>query len=181
MGTSSPPLEQCVQVVHATPWRRRYRLRSSTSLDWGKFEAYLKEHFSARRLQWRMNRFASCVVVERAVSSGSRVLEESWWLLIGAMKAAGATPPPLPLSVIQVQGQTFWITNMLQRSAWLSLNILSFGLSLFVMGLATPLVVIGLAWMILPILPGGAILVLAYLLVELAFWMRRPFLYRVID
>jgi hypothetical protein len=49
------------------------------------------------------------------------------------------------------------------------------------MGLATPLVVIGLAWMILPILPGGAILVLAYLLVELAFWMRRPFLYRVID
>ena len=95
------------------------------------------------------------------------------------MKTAGATPPPLPLSVIQVQGQTIWVTNLLQRSAWLSLDILSLGLSLFLMGLATPLVVIGLVWMILPILPGGPILLIAYLVIELAFWMRRPFILRV--
>jgi hypothetical protein len=107
------------------------------------------------------------------------VLQESWWLLIGAMKTAGAVPPPLPLLVIQVQGKTFWIANLIQRTAWHFLNIVSLGLSLLVMGLATPLVVIGLAWMILPMLPGGPILLIAYLVVELAFWMRRPFIHQV--
>jgi hypothetical protein len=86
-------LERCVQLLHATPLRRRYRLISTTPLEWRQLEQHLNEHLPARGLGWRLNQAAHSIVITALPDGSSAPLDQGLPIVIAAMSRAGARPP----------------------------------------------------------------------------------------
>jgi hypothetical protein len=171
----------CLELVHQGPTRQRYRLRSATPLSWTLLREQLQHHLGGLPLRWRLNRNAASVVLwYQAPDDGHRdgrqtataTLRQGVQALLAALGGCGAEPPePAPIQ-IQTQGQR---SALLAPLHWL-LNGLSGGVSLMLLAAASALLLLGLAGMMLPLSPGGIVLALAYSLVELALWLRRPFM-----
>lgn len=166
----------CAELVHATGRRWRYRLHSATPLDWRRLDAALSERLSASAWTWRLNPGARAVILQlhpvapwSPEDAGSR----GWQAVLAAMASAGATPPSPP--VLRVRVRTLRPSSP-PLSWWLApLNWASLGLALGLLGLAALLALVGALGLLLPVLPGVPFLVLAFLLAELAFRLRRPF------
>jgi hypothetical protein len=167
----------CAELVHATGDRWRYRLHSLTPLDWERLEAALRAQLPSTRWSWRLNPRCHSLVI--SLAAGATWLPEDastrgWQAVLAAMESAGATPLPPP--VVRVAVRT--VRRRPRRPlTWLHapLNWASLGLALGLLGLAALLAVVGALGLLLPLLPGVPFLLLAVLLAELAFRLRRPF------
>jgi hypothetical protein len=167
----------CAELVHATRDRWRYRLHSASPIHWERLEAILREQLPSPRWSWRLNPRCHSLVLSLD-PGGSWWPEEArargWQAVLAAMESAGATPLPPP--VVRVAVRTVRQRPRLPH-AWLRapLNWASLGLALGLLGLAALLALVGVLGLLLPLLPGVPFLLLAFLLVELAFGLRRPF------
>ena len=97
-----------------------------------------------------------------------------WQALVAAMERAGATslpPPTLRVVVRAVSRHPHPLITWLRAP----LNWATLGLSLALLGLAAVLAVLGALGLVLPLVPGAPFLLLAFLVAELAFRLRRPF------
>lgn len=167
----------CAELVHATPDRWRYRLHSATPIDWEPLEAALREQLPSSRWSWRLNPRCHSLVLTLNPGVSRRPEEDrtrGWQAVVAAMESAGATPPPPP--VVHVAVRTVRLAPP-RALTWLRapLNWASLGLSLGLLGLAALLALVGVLGLLLPLLPGVPFLLVAFLLVELAFTLRRPF------
>jgi hypothetical protein len=167
----------CAELVHATRDRWRYRLHSASPIDWGRLEGALRDQLPATRWSWRLNPRCHSLVLSLD-GQASWLPEEArlrgWQAVLAAMASAGATPLPPP--VVRVAVRT--VRRRPQRLlAWLGtpLNWASLGLAIGLLGLAALLALVGALGLLLPLLPGVPFLLLAFLLAELAFRLRRPF------
>jgi hypothetical protein len=169
-------LERCAQLVHATPRRRRYRLNSSTPLDWIKLQRHLGQHLAKPGLLCRVNPKARSVVISSRTDNTS-VLEDSVPILMAALAEAGASPPSTVL-VPMAPVRTTVRVEALRPWRWLlvPVNLASMAISLSLLSLAAIIALVGLLGLVLPLAPGASLLVLAGLAVELALWLRLPFL-----
>jgi len=172
-------LERCVQLLHATPLRRRYRLISTTRLDWGPLERHLKEHLPGRGLGWRLNPAAHSIVITGQADGSSAPLEQGLPILIAALARAGARPPAAEVVRISV-GKAKAKVRTARSWAWLlwPINLASLSLSLTFLSLAAIMTLVGMLGLMLPLAPGAPLLLLASLAVELALLLRMPFLER---
>jgi hypothetical protein len=171
----------CLELVHQGPTRQRYRLRSATPLSWTLLQEQLQHHLGGLPLRWRLNSNAASVVLwYEAPDDGHRdgrqtastTLRQGVQALLAALGCCGAEPPePAPIQ-IQTHGQRNALVAPLH---WL-LNGLSGGVSVILLASASALLLLGIAGMMLPLAPGAMVLVLAYSRVELALWLRRPFM-----
>jgi hypothetical protein len=170
-------LERCAQLVHATPLRRRYRLSSTTPLDWSLLERHLQEHLPSRGLGWRLNPAAHSIVMSRAADDSSAPLAQALPILIASLARAGARPPAAEVVRISLgkAKQTYKV-----RGPWrwllVPVNLASLVLSLSFLSLAAIMSLVGVLGLMLPLAPGAPLLVLASLAVELALLLRLPFL-----
>lgn len=167
-------LETCVRLVHATPSRRRYRIDSATPVDWDRLSAELHNLIRSDHLEIRLNRSSRSVVFTLSDPEAIDLLVDAWQALYTAADRAGATPKEPEVIKVRVGVVRPSPFGWLRRLA-LPLNMASLGASLglvFLAGLATLLGVLGL---MLPLAPGAPLLLVAYLLLELAFTLRRPF------
>ncbi|MEB3260184.1 MAG: hypothetical protein VKP63_06125 [Cyanobacteriota bacterium] len=167
----------CAELVHATGRRWRYRLHSATPLDWPRLDAALRERLSPSLWSWRLNPECRAVILQLRPEAPWRAEDANtrgWQAVLAAMESAGATPPSPP--VLRVRVRTLRRPPQ-SPPAWLlaPLNWASLGLALSLLGLAALLAVVGALGLVLPLLPGVPFLVLAFLLAELAFRLRRPF------
>ncbi|MBM5817349.1 MAG: hypothetical protein FJ083_12430 [Cyanobacteria bacterium K_Offshore_surface_m2_239] len=167
----------CAKLVHSTEQRWRYRLQSATPLDWQRLDTALAEELPSGSWSWRVNPRCQSVILEvRAEAPWPPVDARSrgWRAVLAAMDSAGATAPSPPVLKVRVRS-----LRQPPRAplAWLlaPLNLASLALSLTLLGLAALLAVLGALGLLLPLLPGVPFLVLAFLLAELAFRLRRPF------
>lgn len=167
-------LDTCVRLIHATPRRRRYRIDSATPIDWRRLDGELAALAQGNRLKVRLNPSCRSVVFRLAEAAPPALLQQAWLLLCSAIERAGATPPPAEVLHVRVR--------VVRRSplAWLRAlaepcNLASLGVSLVLLLLALLVSLLGLLGMLLPLAPGAPLLVLAYLLLEAAFALRRPF------
>jgi hypothetical protein len=167
----------CAELVHATGNRWRYRLHSARPIDQKRLSAALEELLPSSRWTWRLNPHCHSLVL--SLHPGTTWLPEEartrgWQAVLVALERAGATPPPPP--VVRVAVRTVRQPLRLPL-AWLHapLNWATLGLSLGLLGLAALLALVGALGLLLPLLPGTPFLLLAFLLAELAFRLRRPF------
>lgn len=167
----------CAELVHATAWRWRYRLHSATPMDWVRLEAALRDLLPSTQWSWRLNPTCRSLVLAlepQAGSPGEQTRRMGWQAVVAAMESAGATP--LPPRTVRVSVRTLpRHPHPLMRWLQAPLNWASLGLSLALLGLAAALAVFGALGLVLPLLPGAPFLLLAFLLAELAFRLRRPF------
>ena len=170
-------LERCAQLVHATPQRRRYRLNSSTPLNWIKLQRHLGQHLANAGLLCRVNPKARSVVISSRTDDTSVLLEDSVPILMAALAEAGASPPSTAL-VPMAPVRTPVRVEALRPWRWLlvPVNLASMAISLSLLSLAAIIALVGLLGLVLPLAPGASLLVLAGLAVELALWLRLPFL-----
>lgn len=167
----------CPELVHATPGRWRYRLHSATPIDWVRLDAALRDHLSSSRWHWRANTSCSSLVLTLQPQLSWDAAEATrigWQAVLAAMESAGATalPPPLLRVAVRVvpdrpQALRPWLKAPLN---WATLAI-----SLALLALAALLSLVGALGLLLPLLPGAPFLLLAFLLAEAAFRLRRPF------
>jgi hypothetical protein len=167
----------CAELVHATSGRWRYRLHSASPIDWGQLEGALRDQLPATLWSWRLNPRCHSLVLSldgRASWLPEDARLRGWQAVLAAMESAGATPLPPP--VVRVAVRTVRQPPRLPLT-WLHapLNWASLGLALGLLGLAALLAVVGAFGLLLPLLPGVPFLLLAFLLAELAFRLRRPF------
>jgi hypothetical protein len=167
----------CAELVHATPDRWRYRLHSARPIDEERLKSALQERLPATHWSWRLN--PRCQALVLSLRPGALWLPEEarirgWQAVLAALESAGATPPPPP--VVRVAVRTVQHPPRLPLG-WLHapLNWATLGLSLGLLGLAALLALVGALGLLLPLLPGTPFLLLAFLLAELAFRLRRPF------
>ena len=170
-------LERCAQLVHATPLRRRYRLSSTTPLDWSQLERHLGDHLLRRGLGWRLNPAAHSIVISSAGDGSSAPLAQGLPILIAALARAGARPPAAQVVRI-VLAKTKQAPPAQHPWRWLlvPVNLASLGLSLAFVSLAAIMTLVGVLGLMLPLAPGAPLLVLASRAVELALLLRLPFL-----
>lgn len=167
----------CAELVHATRDRWRYRLHSATPLDWERLETALRQQLPSTRWSWRLNPRCHALVISLTPETTWLPEEASargWQAVLAAMESTGATSLPPP--VVRVTVRTVRHRPALSLT-WLHvpLNWASLGLAIGLLGLAALLTVVGVLGLLLPLLPGIPFLLLAFLLVELAFRLRRPF------
>lgn len=161
----------CVELVHELPGRWRYRLSSAAPLNWERLEQELAAALPASRWSWRLNRRCRSLLLlcrEPALQS------QGWQSVVAAMERSGATPPDPQVVQVRVQvvrEQPCWVQRLLRPPADLVSLLIATGL----LGLASLLVLAGLLGVLLPLAPGWPLLVLAFLLVEAAIKLRRPF------
>jgi hypothetical protein len=165
----------CAELVHATLNRWRYRLHSARPIDWERLTATLNERLPSTHWSWRLNpRCHSLVLVLHPLASWlpEEARVRGWQAVLAAMESAGATPLPPPVVRVAVRA-----LPRRHPLAWLltPLNWASLGLSVGLLGLAALLALVGVLGLLLPLLPGAPFLLLAFLLAELAFRLRRPF------
>jgi hypothetical protein len=162
----------CAELVHAVPGRWRYRLRSATPIQWARLEQELQLSLSAELWRWRVNRQCSSVLLEAKGSTQQQ--QQGWQAVVAAMERSGATPPEP--EVVQVRVQVVRDQpSRLQRWLQLPANLLSFLVASGLLGLAALFTLGGILGLILPLAPGVPLLLLAFVLVETAFRLRRPF------
>jgi len=167
----------CAQLVHATRRRWRYRLHSATPLDWSRFDAALSARLSPSHWTWRRNPDCRSVILQLhpgAPWGAEEANSRGWQAVLAALESAGATPPTP--AVVRVRVRTLRHPPH-SPPPWLLVpwNWASLGLALGLLGLAALLAVAGALGLVLPLVPGVPFLVLAFLLAELAFRLRRPF------
>ena len=180
-GVPSNPGDQrlalCAELVHATARRRRYRLNSTTPLDWIQLQRHLGHALGSVGLLWRVNPNARSVVISSRADGTSDPLDHAVPILIAALAEAGASPPSVALVPVAPVRTTVAI-QALRPWRWLlvPLNLASMAVSLSLLSLALIIALVGLLGLVLPLAPGASLLVLAGLAVELALWLRLPFL-----
>jgi hypothetical protein len=162
----------CAELVHALPGRWRYRLRSGTPIAWDRLERELQASFPEGHWRWRLNRRCGSLLLE---ARGSTQLQQlGWQSVVAAMERSGATPPEP--EVVQVRVQV-----MRDRPArlkrWLlsPANFISFLAASGLLSLAALFTLAGIVGLILPLAPGLPLFLIAFVLVESAFSLRRPF------
>jgi len=167
-------LESCVRLVHATPSRRRYRIDSATPIHWDRLSSELHGLIRSDHLQIRLNRSSRSVVFTLSDPEAIDLLVDAWQALYSAADRAGATakePEVIKIRVGVVRPSPFgWL-----RRLELPLNMASLVASLWLVVLAGLATLLGVLGLMLPLAPGAPLLLVAYLLLELAFTLRRPF------
>lgn len=167
-------LDRCVRLIHATPMRRRYRIESATAIDWQRLEEELSPLQKREPLSFRLNRSCQSAVFSVSDAAAQQLLEEAWATLCNAVELAGASPPEPAVLHVRVQVVRPSPVAWLRRLA-APLNIVSLSVALALLLLALLLALIGILGMMLPLAPGAPLLLLAYVLIETAFALRRPF------
>jgi len=171
----------CLELVHKSPMRQRYRINSATPFSWTLLQEQLQYHLEGLPLRWRLNRNATSVVLwYQPPGDGHRdgqqtapsTLRQGVQALLAALNGCGAQPPEAAPIQIHTRGPG---STLLAPLHWL-LNGLSAGVSLILLASASALLLLGIVGMMLPLSPGSLVLLLAYSLVELALWLRRPFM-----
>ena len=170
-------LERCAQLIHATPLRRRYRLTSTTPIQWHELEKHFKEHLPRRGLDWRLNPAAQSLVISGHPDGTSAPLEQALPLVVAGLARAGATPAAAA-EVVRLSIRPPKPPLRPWRWLLIPVNLASLVLSLSFLSLATIFSLLGLVGLMLPLAPGTQLLVLASLAVELALLLRSPFLAR---
>jgi len=172
----------CLEMVHQTPMRLRYRIRSTTPLPWPELTRLLQPMLDGLPLRWRLNPVSASVVLtyqtpDDGLQDGSdtatAALRQGQQALLAALSDLGVQSPAAPVLRIRVRSvphAPVWLTPL----AWLC-NGLTLGLSLVLISLAALLLLLGVAGLMLPLSPGRALLLLANVLLELALSLRRPF------
>ena len=176
----------CLELVHSSPGRRRYRIHSIGRIDWPLLRSRLTAALRGQSLSWRLNPAAKSLLIRHqppggnidedanTISTGLRCAHQS---VIATLVALGIEPPAQP-AVIQIHTRRIHTSPIhgvpLAPLRWL-LQGLSSALSLVVLVTAAVLFLAGLLGMMVPFTPGSALLLLAYGLVEIAFLLRRPF------
>jgi hypothetical protein len=153
----------CAELVHALPGRWRYRLRSGAPIAWDRLERELQASLPEGHWNWRLNRRCSSLLLEARGSTQPQQL--GWQGVVAAMERSGATPPDPEVVKVRVQVMRDRPTR-LKRWLLSPANLLS---------LAAVLTLGGIVGLILPLAPGLPLLLIAFLLVETAFRLRRPF------
>jgi len=172
----------CLDLVHRTPQRLRYRLRSTTPLAWSQLRPSLQRHLAGLPLHWRLNPATASVVLayqpphdgtQDAEDSAAAALRRGLQGLLAALADCGAQPPApavIHIHVRSLRQPPDWLLPL----RWL-FNGLTLALSLLLLSLAGSLLLLGILGLMLPLSPGGVLLLLAFTLVELALSLRRPF------
>jgi hypothetical protein len=153
----------CAELVHALPGRWRYRLRSGAPIAWDRLERELQASLPEGHWNWRLNRRCSSLLLEARGSAQPQQL--GWQGVVAAMERSGATPPDPEVVKVRVQVMRDRPTR-LKRWLLSPANLLS---------LAAVLTLGGIVGLILPLAPGLPLLLIAFVLVETAFRLRRPF------
>ena len=166
-------LSSCTELVHALPGRWRYRLRSGTPIQWDRLEQELQQSLPADQWRWRLNRRTSSLLLESLSDTDdnpNRSQQQGWQGLVAALERSGATTPTP--KVVQVN-----VKVMRRRRSWLQApaNLISFLAASGLLSLAALLVLAGIVGLMLPLAPGIPLLLLAFVLVDTAFAIRRPF------
>ena len=166
-------LASCAELVHALPGRWRYRLRSATPIQWDQLHRELEIALPSSTWRWRLNRHCSTLLLE-AKAEGQDQQQQSWQSLVAALARSGATTPEPEVVQVKVQvvrDQPSRLKRWLLAPAnWISVLAASGLLSL-----AALLLLGGIVGLILPLAPGLPLLLAAFVLVETAFKLRRPF------
>ena len=173
----------CVTLVHATPCRWRYRLVSAAPIAWERLASELAAALPAGQWRWRLNRCNGSLVLHwhgpvSAELSGAR--QRGWQAVLQAMERSGAVPPPPPLVRLKPRPLPAPASAGRRGPSWpsllrLPLDLLSLSVALSLLALAALLALLGVLGLLLPLLPGTPLLLLAWLLLELALALRRPF------
>lgn len=172
----------CLELVHQTPQRLRYRIRSTSALPWAQLQQQLRQQLAALPLHWRLNPASACLVLAYQPprdgcldgrDSAAAALRQGLQVLLSALAECGAEPPEAEVISIQVR-QLPRAPAWLMPLRWL-FDGLTMALSLLLLCLAGSLLLLGIAGLLLPLAPGRPLLLLAYALVELALLLRRPF------
>ncbi len=161
----------CVELVHELPGRWRYRLSSASPLDWERLEQELAAALPASRWRWRLNRRSSSLLLQASEPS---LQSQGWQSVVAAMERCGATAPDPEVVQVRVQvvrERPCWLQRLLRAPIDLFSLLMATGL----LSLAALLVLAGLLGVLLPLAPGWPLLLLAFLLVEAAIKLRRPF------
>lgn len=173
----------CLNLVHSSAQRHRYRIISATTINWAQVERHLNDHLPPSAVRARVNPHASSVVLAVArpldhelepADAASTTLRQGWQVLVAALDAGGATPPPPPLIRIKTTTQRHR-PSAVRHVAAAVFNGASALTSVMLLLLAALMLVLGLVGLLLPLAPGAPLLLLAYLMVELALLLRRPF------
>jgi hypothetical protein len=172
----------CLQQVHRSPGRLRYRIRSSSPICWGQLQRRLGELLAGLPIYWRVTPGARSVLLVcrppgDTMSDSPAVAEtnlrQASQRLLTALGACGATPAAPEVIQIRTRRHS---PGALQALGVGLFNGLSAGVSLLLLGLACLLILLGALGLMVPLAPGGMVLVLAYGLVELALRLRQPFI-----
>lgn len=164
-------LSSCVVLVHALPGRWRYRLSSATPIDWDRLEQALHTTLPAPHWHWRLNRRCQSLLLEGRQAQPQL---QGWQVLVAALASCGATPPEpevVRVNVHVVRDRPPLLGRLLQAPA----NLLSLLAASGLLGLALLLGLAGILGLMLPLTPGLPLLLLASLLLDTAFRLRRPF------
>lgn len=167
----------CAELVHATRGRWRYRLHSSMPIDWARLKAALQTHLSPKWWSWRLNSACDSLVLTlnpQVPWAEDEARRMGWSAVLAAMESTGVTPPPPPVVVVAVRVVPER-PHPLLRLLKIPLNWATLGISLALLATAALLSVVGVLGLVLPLIPGAPFLVLAFLLAEVAFRLRRPF------
>ena len=175
----------CLQPVHRSPGRLRYRLRSANPIPWAQLQQQLENLLQGLPLYWRVNPGASSILLvyrhpHDDLSAGPGMAEanlrQGSQRLISALNACGVAPAATPVIQIRTRQPNRGSAALRALGSGL-INGLTTGVSLLLVALASLLILLGSLGLMLPLAwaPGGLLLVLAYALVELALWLRQPF------
>jgi hypothetical protein len=171
----------CLQPVHRSPGRLRYRIRSTSPIPWPRLKRRLGDLLAGLPLYWRLTPGACSVLLVYQppadnLSDGpghaDAILRQGSQRLVTALSECGATPAAADVIAIRTRRHN---PSMLGSVGHGLINGLSAGVSLLLVGLASLLILLGGLGLMVPLAPGGVLLVLAYGLVELALRLRHPF------
>lgn len=181
-----PSALACLELVHSSPGRRRYRILSSGRLDWPLLQSRFTAALRGQSISWRLNPAAKSLLIRHQPASGdihedvnaiAAGLRSAHLSVLAALVDLGIEPPATT-PVIQIHTRRIHTNPIhgvpLAPLRWL-FNGLSSALTLVVLGTAGILFLTGLLGMMVPFTPGSVLLLVAYGLVEIAFLLRRPF------
>ena len=171
----------CLQPLHRSPGRLRYRIRSTSAIPWPQLRRRLSDLLAGLPLYWRLNQGASSLLLvyqpppdnlSDGPGQAEAILRQGIQRLITALSECGATPAAAEVIAIRTRHRTPSVLEAVGRGL---INGLSAGMSLLLVGLASLLILLGTLGLMVHLAPGGVVLVLAYGLVELAVRLRQPF------
>lgn len=153
-------LLDCLELVHSSPGRQRYRIHSGATVAWAQLRSALTTALRPHAVTWRLNPAASSLLIRhqpangaihedaQAVAASLRAVHRS---VLATLADLGIAPPPSP-PVIQIH------TRRVHRQA-------------IPTEMPTPL-----RWLLSALASAIAlVMVLAAALIQLAFALRRPF------
>jgi hypothetical protein len=171
-------LSACLSLRHQIGSRQRYQIRSANPLNWRALDQSLANNLTGNSWQWRINPQAASVVINyfpipgQGAASAATVRQVAQQALVASLKALGAQPPAPEVVVIRLRSP---LLIRLENLIHLATNLSSAALSLALVLLCLPLLLAGILGLALPLAPGIPLLLLVFLLVEAAIWLRRPF------